>query len=89
MKSLQNYVQLFLTDKRVLTVHKTLKALLDLLPATQFVQLHRSYVVQQEFITALHGQVAYVQATALPIARDRRHIVAQLLAQRPLHAGHR
>jgi DNA-binding LytR/AlgR family response regulator len=80
-KSLQNYVQLFLTDKRVLTVHLTLKALLDLLPAPQFIQLHRSYVVQEACITALDGQYVYVQDTALPIARDRKHAVAQLLAQ--------
>jgi DNA-binding LytR/AlgR family response regulator len=84
VKSLQNYVQLFLTDKRVLTVHKTLKALLDLLPANKFIQLHRSYIVQEEYITALDGQFAYVQATALPIARERKHLVAQLLAQRTI-----
>lgn len=81
-KSLQNYVQLFLRDARVLTVHLTLKALLDQLPGEAFVQVHRSYLVQQACITALDGYFVYVQTTALPIARERRHAVAQFLARR-------
>lgn len=81
-RSLQNYVQLFLKDQRVLTVHQTLKALLQMLPAGKFVQLHRSYVVQMACLTAFDGQFAYVHSTALPIARDRKHLVAQLLGGR-------
>jgi DNA-binding LytR/AlgR family response regulator len=87
VKSLQNYVQLFLMDKRVLTVHKTMKALVDLLPATKFIQIHRSYIVQKEYIMAIDGQFAYVHDTALPIARERKYLIAQLLAQRTINLG--
>ena len=82
VKSLQNYVQLFLKDKRTLIVHKTLKAVQDLLPAKKFVQLHRSYLVQTACISSVDGQFAYIQATALPIARERKPLLAELLTQR-------
>lgn len=82
IKSLQNYVQLFLKDKRVIIVHKTLKAMQDVLPAELFIQTHRSYLVQQECITSIDGQFVHIDATALPIARERKHMLAALLAQR-------
>ncbi|MBO2009298.1 LytR/AlgR family response regulator transcription factor [Hymenobacter negativus] len=82
VKSLQNYVQLFLKDKRVVIVHNTLKAVQELLPAKKFIQLHRSYLVQKACITSIDGQFAHVHSTALPIARDRKQLLAELLTQR-------
>ncbi|MFD1470437.1 LytR/AlgR family response regulator transcription factor [Hymenobacter caeli] len=82
VKSLQNYVQLFLKDKRVVIVHTTLKAIQELLPAQKFIQLHRSYLAQKACITSVDGQFAHVPSAALPIARDRKQLLAELLTQR-------
>lgn len=82
VKSLQNYVQLFLKDKRVIIVHTTLKAVQDLLPTNKFIQLHRSYLAQKACITSIDGHVAHVQFAALPIARDRKQLLVELLTQR-------
>jgi DNA-binding LytR/AlgR family response regulator len=77
VKSLQNYVQLFLSDNRTLIVHKTLKALQDLLPSDKFIQIHRSYLVQRKYISAIDGLNAVVANTLLPIARERKQVLME------------
>jgi DNA-binding LytR/AlgR family response regulator len=75
VKSLQNYVQLFLVDNRTVMVHKTLKALQESLPAEKFLQIHRSYLVQTKCISAVDGLTVVVQGAVLPVARERKHIL--------------
>ncbi|UOQ51275.1 LytR/AlgR family response regulator transcription factor [Hymenobacter cellulosivorans] len=81
VKSLQNYVQLHLSGNRTITIHKTLKALQGLLPIEKFIQIHRSYVVQAKCITSIDGFTAHLSAVTLPIARERKQVLMELLAK--------
>ena len=82
IKSLQNYVQIYLKDSRSIVVHKTLKAVQELLPAENFIQIHRSYVVQEKCITSIDGYTAHLSASSLPIARERKAALMELLTRR-------
>lgn len=82
IKSLQNYVQLFLNDNRNITVHKTLKGLQELLPADKFIQIHRSYLVQKKYISSIDSLSAQVGSTILPIARERKQALIELITKR-------
>jgi DNA-binding LytR/AlgR family response regulator len=81
-RSLQNYVQLYLSDNRNLIVHKTLKALQDLLPPDKFIQIHRSYLVQRKYISAIDGLQAVVGNTLLPIARERKQVLMEAMIKK-------
>lgn len=81
-RSLQNYVQLYLSDNRNLIVHKTLKALQDLLPPDKFTQIHRSYLVQRKYISAIDGLQAMVGNTLLPIARERKQVLMEAMIKK-------
>jgi DNA-binding LytR/AlgR family response regulator len=78
-KSLQNYVQIYLPDNRNIIVHKTLKSLQELLPTEKFIQIHRSYLVQKRAIESIDGLTAMVHTTALPIARERKQELMELI----------
>ena len=82
IKSLQNYVQLFLQDNRNLTVHKTLKGVQELLPADKFIQIHRSYLVQKKCITSIDNLNAQIGGITLPIARERKQALIELVTKR-------
>ena len=79
IKSLQNYLQVHLTDTRTLIIHQTLKGLLDKLPADKFVQIHRSYVINKDHITAVDGLTVLVKDAPLPIARERKQALTELI----------
>jgi DNA-binding LytR/AlgR family response regulator len=82
IKSLQNYVQLFLHDNRNITVHKTLKGVQEMLPAEKFIQIHRSYLVQKRYITSIDNLSALIGNIALPIARERKQALIELITKR-------
>ena len=79
VRGLQNYVELNLENDKRLIIHQTLKSLLNLLPNELFVQIHKSYIVNTRHISRLDGATLYLRETGLPIARDRRKEVLDLL----------
>ena len=50
-----------------LTVRMTMKELRALLPAEDFVRIHRSYIVRLGAVTALRGKTVYVGEAALSL----------------------
>lgn len=81
ISSLQNYVQVHLADKRSMVVHKTLKSVQEVLPEEKFIQLHRSYLVQKRYVRAIDGLNALVHDTTLPIARERKQALLDLITK--------
>jgi DNA-binding LytR/AlgR family response regulator len=53
VEALENYVLVF-TSREILTVHFTLKAILMKLPPDQFLQVHRSYIVNVNRINTIN-----------------------------------
>jgi len=82
IKSLQNYVQIFLNDNRNITIHKTLKGVQELLPVEKFIQIHRSYLVQKRYITSIDNLSAQIGSITLPIARERKQALIELITKR-------
>jgi DNA-binding LytR/AlgR family response regulator len=80
-KSLQNYVQIHLNDNRNIIVHKTLKSLQEMLPAEKFIKIHRSYLVQKRAIKSIDGLTAMINTTPLPIARERKQELMDLITK--------
>lgn len=81
ISSLQNYVQVHLSDKRCIVVHKTLKSMQEMLPEDKFIQPHRSYLVQKRYIRAIDGLTVMVHDTPLPIARERKQALLDLITK--------
>ena len=73
IEGLKDHILLHLPEKNVRAL-QTMKGIEELLPASQFVRLHRSFIVALTRIDQIHKQHVVVNRTILPIGelyRDR------------------
>ncbi len=87
VKSLQNYLQVHLAEARTIIIHQTLKGLADKLPADRFVQVHRSYLINRDHITAVDGLTVWINDTPVPVARERKPALTELITRGTARGG--
>lgn len=73
-----NYTRIKLQTGKEYIVSSTLKAVEQKLPANRFCRIHKSYLVNLDFIDLIEGNVLRVQGTTLPIGKTYR---SQLIAR--------
>ncbi|MFT3823859.1 MAG: LytTR family DNA-binding domain-containing protein [Chitinophagaceae bacterium] len=71
VEGMQNYIKIHLKDA-VLIASCTMKAFEDLLPAQQFIRIHRSYIVALSAITAVKSNVVELPGIELPIGLSNK-----------------
>lgn len=80
VESMQNYVKLHLGD-RVLVASYTMKAIEERLPTSQFIRIHRSYIVPIAAITAINGNIVETIHRAFPIGANYRDEINKLISR--------
>lgn len=73
------YVQVHLADRPNLVLRSSLSELLAQLPPDQFVQTHRSYVVNLRHVTRYKKECLHLAQHEVPLSRGRREAVLELL----------
>jgi two-component system LytT family response regulator len=71
IEGMENYVAIYTDSKKIVT-HTTIKSLLEKLPAKQFIQTHRSYVVAVDKIDTIEGNTLHVQSYKVPVSKYLR-----------------
>ncbi|MBB4077596.1 DNA-binding LytR/AlgR family response regulator [Lewinella aquimaris] len=69
------YLRLHLSDRPALVLRASLSELLSQLPETEFVQTHRSYVVNLKSVTRYTKDSLHIGSDVIPISRGRRQEV--------------
>ena len=77
-EALQNYVAIQTTNKKYLS-YITFKTLEDHLPASQFLRIHKSYIVSLSKINSIEGNELKVASYSLPISRSLKDQVLERL----------
>jgi DNA-binding LytR/AlgR family response regulator len=67
-EAMENYVAVYTADKKHIT-HSTLKGLQEKLPATTFIQPHKSYLVNKEAIGAVEGNILHIGKYQVPMSK--------------------
>ena len=78
IEALANYVAIYLVDKK-LVIHSTLKGLLEKLPAAEFIQPHKSYLVHTKAISSIEGNLLNVDKYQVPISKYQKEQVLSIL----------
>jgi DNA-binding LytR/AlgR family response regulator len=79
VEAMQNYVKIVTTVETIVT-HSTLKQLLENLPASTFVQTHKSYVVSKTKVSEITGNQILVGIHTIPISvRLKKEVLQQIL----------
>lgn len=83
IESLGNYVNIYTENKKIVA-YLTLKGLESQLPANEFIKIHQSFLVSCSRITAIEGNQLIIKDKSLPVSRNYRDAVMQLVEQRLL-----
>jgi len=79
IEGMENYVAIYLENKKIIT-HNTIKSLMEKLPAKQFIQTHRSYVVAVDKISSIEGNTLHVQSYQVPVSKYlREEVLGQII----------
>jgi DNA-binding LytR/AlgR family response regulator len=77
VEAMENYVALYTVDKKLVT-HSTLKALQEKLPAGQFIQPHKSYLVNTQCIQSIEGNILHVGGKyQIPISKYQKEEIME------------
>ena len=83
VESMENYVIIHnLSGKEV--TYTTLKQIMEVLPASNFLQVHRSYVVNINRVQAIEGNMLDVCGHKIPVARNLRKEVFGVILKEKL-----
>ncbi|HET9057159.1 MAG TPA: LytTR family DNA-binding domain-containing protein [Chitinophagaceae bacterium] len=78
IEAMENYVGIYTTEKKMI-VSSTLKSMLEKLPAGNFIQTHKSYIVAKNKINSIQGNIININHYQVPISKIyKEHIVSQL-----------
>src|SRR5689334_108462 len=83
IESIGNYVNIFTENKKIIA-YLTLKGLEGQLPSNEFIKIHQSFLVACSKINAIEGNQVKIKNLALPISRNYRDAVMQMVEQRLL-----
>jgi DNA-binding LytR/AlgR family response regulator len=83
IESLGNYVNIRTESKNIIA-YLTLKSIETQLPPEDFIKIHQSFLVSFSRISAIEGNHIKIKEANLPISRNYRDAVMQLVEQRLL-----
>ena len=63
-----NYIVLHTTSRKFIA-YLTLKGILSQLPAAEFVQVHKSFVVNREMVSSIRGNTLQLGAATVPVSQ--------------------
>lgn len=68
------YSKIFLNDGQSILTRKPLTDLSKALPKTNFIQCHRSYIINKSFIKSWNNEIIFIKDIIIPISRTRKKI---------------
>jgi DNA-binding LytR/AlgR family response regulator len=70
-EGMENYVAIYFENKKLI-IHSTIKAFLEKLPAGQFVQTHKSYIMAIDKVESIEGNIIHTGKHQVPISKYLR-----------------
>jgi len=81
IEGLKDYVRVHTPQKRIM-VHATMKELAEQLPQEHFLRIHRSYIINWQYVAEVEGHSFKVNERLLPVGRTYRSQVQAQLKKR-------
>lgn len=78
IEGLDDYIQIHLKDKSKLVTRMSMKTILEQLPDTMFVRVHRSYIVAVNKVVSIQNKSVKIDQYLLPIGDTYKKIVAEV-----------
>jgi len=82
-EAMENYVAIYTSARKVIT-HSTLKAVQEKLPQKQFIQPHKSYIINLNKIDAIEGNTLHINKYQVPISKYQKEEVMEKIINNKL-----
>jgi len=82
-EAMENYVAIYTNERKVIT-HSTLKAVQEKLPQKQFIQPHKSYIININKIDAIEGNMLHINKYQVPISKYQKEEVMEKIINNKL-----
>jgi len=83
VEALENYVAIYTPEKKIIT-HLTLRMVQDKLPAGDFLQPHKSFLVAIDKINSIEGNMLHVMQYQVPISKYQKDEVMEKIVNSKL-----
>lgn len=70
IEGLDNYLKIYFQNKPAVVVRMTLKNLLEILPVSDFVRVHRSYIIGKNHIQSIKPKIIFIGEEGIPISKN-------------------
>ncbi len=80
-EGLKNYISIQLQDDCVIT-YSTLKSLYDKLPKSEFIQIHKSYIIAFKHIDKIDNQSVWINEKELPLGNTYKAAFFEKIAEK-------
>jgi two-component system, LytTR family, response regulator len=80
IEGMKDYLKIY-TGENTLITHQTMQDIEKLLPAGQFIRVHKSYIVALAHIRAIYGNSIEVNSTTIPIGISYKERVMELVSR--------
>ncbi|PBQ32496.1 DNA-binding response regulator [Sphingobacteriaceae bacterium] len=67
IEALDDYLKIYIQDQKTLVARMTMKAILEKLPSSKFIRVHRSFIVAVDRIQALRSKTVLVDRIEIPM----------------------
>ena len=83
IEGLENYICIYTASDKIL-VHSTMKNIYNSLPESDFIQTHRSFIVNIHHVSLIEGNILNIAGHEIPVARNYRETVFARIIKNPL-----
>lgn len=83
IEGLENYICIYTASDKIL-VHSTMKNIYNSLPESDFIQTHRSFIVNIHHVSLIEGNILNIAGHEIPVARNYREPVFARIIKNPL-----
>jgi len=78
IEALQKYIRIYTKKEKLITL-LSLSKVVESLPASQFVRIHRSYIVNLDNIDNIEGNMVRIGTHTLPISKGQKEAFMELV----------
>lgn len=68
IEGLDDYLKIHIKDQKTVVARMTLKAILQKLPETEFVRVHRSFIIPISKVSKIRNKIIYLDQAEIPIS---------------------
>jgi len=79
IEGLDDYLKIHIQNQKTVVARMTLKAILQKLPETEFVRVHRSFIIPVSKVSKIRNKIIFIDQTEIPISASYEEAFFALL----------